>query len=161
MVSRHGRRRNGPIRSYLLVPSPFRGRCGADVQLSDHGGEFCDQGSDAALFEDPQQLAVVPRLLGRCSGGPVPHVVRASCSLSASEITSTSSRSWRRCARYRSLRSRQGGLTPPPLQSLRVREIAEACADVDARYRAFVLVHGLCGPRPGEAIELRRRDINV
>lgn len=42
-----------------------------------------------------------------------------------------------------------------------VRQIGEACADIDSRYRAFVLVQGLCGLRPGEAIELRRRDINV
>jgi integrase len=30
-----------------------------------------------------------------------------------------------------------------------------------ARYRAFVLLQGVCGLRPGEAIELRRRDLNL
>jgi integrase len=40
-----------------------------------------------------------------------------------------------------------------------VRAMADACAAINPRYEAFVLVHGLCGLRPGEAIELRRRDI--
>ena len=39
-----------------------------------------------------------------------------------------------------------------------IRALAKACADIDPRYELFVLVQGMCGLRPGEAVELRRRD---
>ena len=37
--------------------------------------------------------------------------------------------------------------------------MAEACGRIDRRYLAYVLVQGFCGLRPGEAAELRRRDV--
>lgn len=40
-----------------------------------------------------------------------------------------------------------------------IRALAAACGDVDPRYEAYVLLQGFCGPRPGEATDLRRRDI--
>ena len=39
-----------------------------------------------------------------------------------------------------------------------IRALAKACADIDPRYELFVLIQGMCGLRPGEAVELRRRD---
>ena len=42
-----------------------------------------------------------------------------------------------------------------------VRALARACGAIHARYEAFVLIQGFCGLRPGEAIELRRRDIDL
>lgn len=42
-----------------------------------------------------------------------------------------------------------------------VREMAEACGSISPRYRAYVLIQGRCGLRPGEAAELRRRDFNL
>ncbi len=42
-----------------------------------------------------------------------------------------------------------------------VRKLAEACAQVHPRYELFVLIQGFCGLRPGEAVELRRRDIQT
>lgn len=42
-----------------------------------------------------------------------------------------------------------------------VIEIAAACGAKKPRYQAFVLVQGLCGLRPGEAIDLRRRDVHL
>ena len=38
--------------------------------------------------------------------------------------------------------------------------LAKACADIDPRYELFVLIQGMCGLRPGEAVELRRRDFS-
>lgn len=60
-----------------------------------------------------------------------------------------------------SLRDRERVDADLVMSPTQVRQIAEAWVDIDSRYRAFVLVQGLCGLRPGEAIELRRRDINV
>ena len=40
-----------------------------------------------------------------------------------------------------------------------VMAMAEACGQIDRRYLAYVLVQGVCGLRPGEAAELRRRDV--
>lgn len=42
-----------------------------------------------------------------------------------------------------------------------VRQLASACAEVHPRYELFVLIQGFCGLRPGEAVELRRRDIEA
>jgi integrase len=39
--------------------------------------------------------------------------------------------------------------------------IARACGQVDPRYEAFVLTQGLCGLRPGEAVELRVRNLTI
>lgn len=39
------------------------------------------------------------------------------------------------------------------------RALASACARVDPRYEAYVLIQGFCGPRPGEAADLRLRDL--
>ena len=39
--------------------------------------------------------------------------------------------------------------------------IAQACGRIDQRYEAFVLIQGLCGLRPGEAVELRRRNLTI
>lgn len=39
-----------------------------------------------------------------------------------------------------------------------VRSMASACAAIDRRYEAFVLIQGFCGLRPGEAVEIRGRD---
>lgn len=39
--------------------------------------------------------------------------------------------------------------------------IAQACAQIDPRYEAFVLTQGLCGLRPGEAVELRARNLTI
>lgn len=40
-----------------------------------------------------------------------------------------------------------------------VRAMAQACATINDRYEVFILVQGLCGVRPGEAVALRRRDL--
>jgi len=42
-----------------------------------------------------------------------------------------------------------------------IRKLAKACAKSDPRYRAYVLVQGFCGLRPGEATDLRRRDFDL
>ncbi len=42
-----------------------------------------------------------------------------------------------------------------------VFELADACGVIDRRYHCFVLIQGLCGLRPGEARDLRRRDLDV
>ncbi|MDQ3431820.1 MAG: site-specific integrase [Actinomycetota bacterium] len=42
-----------------------------------------------------------------------------------------------------------------------VRCVARACGAIEARYEVFVLVQGLCGLRPGEATDLRRRDVDL
>lgn len=42
-----------------------------------------------------------------------------------------------------------------------VLALAEACGAIDRRYECFVLAQGCCGLRPGEARELRRRDLNL
>jgi len=42
-----------------------------------------------------------------------------------------------------------------------VFDLARACRRRDRRAESFVLVQGLCGPRPGEAVELRRRDVDL
>lgn len=39
--------------------------------------------------------------------------------------------------------------------------LADECGRIKARHRAFVLVQGLCGLRPGEAMELRRRNLTL
>lgn len=39
-----------------------------------------------------------------------------------------------------------------------IRALARACAAINPRYELFVLIQGMCGLRPGEAVELRRRD---
>lgn len=39
--------------------------------------------------------------------------------------------------------------------------LAAACAAIDPRYEAFVLLQGFCGLRPGEAVELRRRRVDL
>lgn len=39
--------------------------------------------------------------------------------------------------------------------------LAAACAAIDPRYEAFVLIQGFCGLRPGEALELRRRRVDL
>jgi integrase len=41
-----------------------------------------------------------------------------------------------------------------------VMAVAQACARIDPRYFAYVLIQGLCGLRPGEAGELRRHDLH-
>lgn len=40
-----------------------------------------------------------------------------------------------------------------------VRTVAAACAEINPRYEAFVLIQGFCGLRPGEAVALQRRNI--
>jgi len=42
-----------------------------------------------------------------------------------------------------------------------IREMARVCGAISPRYEAYVLVQGFCGLRPGEATDLRRRDVNV
>ncbi len=42
-----------------------------------------------------------------------------------------------------------------------IRALAEACRRVDPRYQCYVLIEGLCALRPGEATDLRRRDLVV
>jgi len=42
-----------------------------------------------------------------------------------------------------------------------VLDLAEACGAADPRYTCFVLVQGICGLRPGEARNLRRRDFDL
>jgi integrase len=39
--------------------------------------------------------------------------------------------------------------------------LAEACGAIDPRYECFVLAQGFCALRPGEARELRRRDLDL
>src|SRR5665811_830663 len=55
---------------------------------------------------------------------------------------------------------RDGNKVDPDLvmSPWQVRALAKACAAIHARYELFVLIQGLCGLRPGEAVELRRRD---
>jgi integrase len=42
-----------------------------------------------------------------------------------------------------------------------ITALAAACAAIDPRYEAFVLLQGFCGLRPSEAIELRRRRLDL
>ncbi len=42
-----------------------------------------------------------------------------------------------------------------------VFELADACGAIDRRYECFVLIQGVCGLRPGEARELRRKDFDL
>lgn len=42
-----------------------------------------------------------------------------------------------------------------------VFELAKACGQLVRAAEPFVLTQGLCAPRPGEAVELRRRDVDL
>jgi integrase len=42
-----------------------------------------------------------------------------------------------------------------------ITALAAACAAIDPRYEAFVLIQGFCGLRPSEALELRRRRLDL
>lgn len=42
-----------------------------------------------------------------------------------------------------------------------VRALARECGVRHPRYEAFVLIQGLCGLRPGEALDVRRRDLDL
>lgn len=45
------------------------------------------------------------------------------------------------------------------MDPVEVRRMAALCAQVEPRYDAFVRIQDFCGLRPGEAIEVRRRDL--
>jgi integrase len=47
------------------------------------------------------------------------------------------------------------------MDQAQVLGLAARVAEIDRRYECFVLIQGLCGLRPGEARELRRRDLDL